>query len=118
MPEETIEQKPTKPKYEGVSIYMDGREWVIPTLSVRQFRQHYKLLLDTDVTVENWQDKVAERIPLILAAMSRNYPEVTEEQLLDMLDLRSFNAVLLAISNASGIRRAQPGESGPAATTK
>ena len=99
-----------KPKFEGVPVWMDGQEWTIPPLSVRQFRAHYTTLLDTDVTPENWQEKVESRLPILLAAVQRNYPDVTEEQLLDMLDLKTFNVAMQAIANASGLRAAKPGE--------
>lgn len=100
----------TKPKFEGIPVYMDGRVWTIPPLSVRQFRAHYETLLDTDVTTENWREKVLMKLPVILAAIQRNCPEVTEEQLLDILDLKTFNLVVQAIANASGLRQAKPGE--------
>lgn len=100
----------TKPRFEGITVYMDGREWVIPPLSVRQFRTYYSTLLDTDVTPENWQQKVEAKLPIVLAAIQRNYPDITEEQLLDMLDLKTFTMVMAAIANASGLRAARPGE--------
>jgi hypothetical protein len=109
----TLETTNGKPKYDGVGVYMDGKEWVIPALSVRQFRQHYQTLLDSDITPENYPMKMAERISIVLAAMQRNYPEITEEQLLDMIDLRSFLTIWLAIQSASGLRPATPGESQP-----
>jgi hypothetical protein len=81
-----LENSNGKPKYDGVTVYMDGKEWVVPALSVRQFRQHYQTLLDSDITPENYPVKMAERLSIVLAAMQRNYPEITEEQLLDMID--------------------------------
>jgi hypothetical protein len=108
-----LENSNGKPKYDGVTVYMDGKEWVVPALSVRQFRQHYQTLLDSDITPENYPVKMAERLSIVLAAMQRNYPEITEEQLLDMIDLRSFLTIWLAIQSASGLRPATPGESQP-----
>lgn len=104
------EQNGNRPKYDGVTVYMDGKEWVIPPLSVRQFREHYQTLLDTDITPENFQSKIADRLPIVLAAINRNYPDVTPEQLLDMLDLGTFKQVIGAIANSGGIRAAKPGE--------
>jgi hypothetical protein len=99
-----------KPKYEGVPVYMDGKEWVIPALSVRQYREHQKLLQDGDVTQENLHDYIVARVPLIGAAMRRNYPELTDEQVMDMLDLRTVVRVIQAIGFQTGLRPAQPGE--------
>ena len=99
-----------KPKYEGVPVYMDGREWIVPALSLRQFKQHYKMLLDTDLTPDNFPEKFPERFLIVLEAFQRNYPDLTEEKLLDMIDLRTFLTVMQAIAAASGMRPARPGE--------
>jgi hypothetical protein len=89
---------------------MDGREWIIPALSLRQFRQYYKMLLDTNVTAETFQEYLMERLPVVLGAIQRNYPELTEEQLLDMVDLRTFVSIVKAIGTVSGMHAATPGE--------
>ena len=105
-----------KPKYDGVAVYMDGREWIVPALSLRQFREHYvNLFLDPKVTPENYHEFLIARIPVILAALQRNYPDVTEEQLLDMIDLRTFIMLMGAIQDRSGLRPAPPGEERPVA---
>jgi hypothetical protein len=100
-----------KPKYAGVPVYMDGREWIIPALSLRQFREHYETLRKTDdLAEENWKEILQTRLPIVLLAIQRNYPDMTEEQLLDMIDLNTFLTVVKAIASASGLRPAQPGE--------
>jgi hypothetical protein len=104
-----------KPKYEGVPIWMDGKEWIIPPLSLGQFRKHHDTLTNVEATPQDWQELIASRLPIILGAVQRNYPELTEEQLLDMIDLRTYNAILGAIMHSSGMRPAQPGESQPVA---
>ena len=106
-----------KPKYEGVPVWMDGREWIIPPLSLGQFRKHHGTLTNLDATPQNWEELIATRTPIILGAIQRNYPDVTEEQLLEMIDLRTYREILEAIMHSSGMRAAQPGESQPVAET-
>jgi hypothetical protein len=104
-----------KPKFDGVPVYMDGRQWIVPALSVRQFREHLQTLSTPYAAGEDYAAFLQDRLPIALAAMQRNYPELTEEQLLDMLDLKTFLVVWRAIQNASGLRPAEPGESQPVA---
>lgn len=99
-----------KPKYDGTAVYMDGREWIVPALSVRQFREHHQTLSVSYNVADDYAAYLKERLPIALAAMQRNYPELTEEQLLDMLDLKTFLDVWRAIQNVSGLRSATPGE--------
>ncbi len=99
-----------KPKYDGASVYMDGKEWIVPALSLRQFRDNYQTLAVPFKMSDDYAAFLKERLPIALAAMQRNYPDLTEEQLLDMLDLKTFLDVWRAIQNASGLRPVAPGE--------
>jgi hypothetical protein len=85
-----------RPRFDGQRIWMNGREWIVPALSMRQYIEHSELLKSTDVTVDNFHEFLTARVPVILAALQRNYPEVTEEQLEEMLDMRTFNLMLHA----------------------
>jgi len=42
--------------------------------------------------------------------MQRNYPDLTQEQLEDMLDAANIVPIIQAISRGSGMRPAKPGE--------
>jgi hypothetical protein len=107
-----------KPKYEGVPVYLDGREYIVPSLSVRQFREHYAKLTAPQAAGETVAQFLEDRIPIICAALRRNYPGVTEDQLLDIIDLGSFDVITKAIQAASGMKRVKPGESTPAAAAE
>jgi hypothetical protein len=48
--------------------------------------------------------------PVLYLAFKRNYPDVTEEQFADMLDLRSYSEVTSAVMAESGVKPAAPGE--------
>lgn len=102
-------------KYKGVAVFMDGKEWIVPSLSVRQFRDNFeKLTKDMgELSAGNFAEKLTELMPIIKMALNRNYPELSEDQILDMLDLSTFPTVIQAIAAASGMRKAEPGESDP-----
>jgi hypothetical protein len=97
-------------QYDGTPVFMAGQTWIVPGLSVKQFRKHFEVLTDTDINQGNVLAKIETRLPVILDAFNRNYPDVTTEQLEDMLDVGTFNQVMLAISSGSGLRPAKPGE--------
>jgi hypothetical protein len=99
-----------KPKYEGQPVFMNGQEWIVPPLSLKDFRKHFKTLTDTDITAENVLDKLCEKVPVLLAALQRNYPDLTAEQLEEMLDVVTFNKCVSAVTTGSGLRPVKPGE--------
>lgn len=103
---------PEQVKYRGVPVFFDGREWIVPPLSVRQFRDNLALLTQPigEVTPENAVERMDKFVPIIGMALRRNYPDVTDGWLLDALDLRTFVEATLAMQTASGMKAAQPGE--------
>lgn len=121
-------------KYRGVPVFIAGRELIVPSLSVRQFNEHMALLMDPGVSQDELlaaisagdQDKITELrhkieermnrlVPVVGLAIRRNYPEITDEELFDILDLDSFAEVLRAVQSASGMKRVKPGELQPVA---
>lgn len=107
MPEET--------KYRGVPIYFDGREWIVPPLSVKQFRDHIALLTTPigEISSENTAKRMGEFVPVVGMALRRNYPDITDEYLFEALDLATFIQALVAVQKASGMKVPEPGEARP-----
>lgn len=117
-------------KYSGVPVFMDGRQFIIPSLSVRQFKESMALLMaDAGVVQEDLvvaiasgnhgkvaelrgkiEDHMNKLVPIIGMAIRRNYPEVTDENLFDMLDIETFREALKAVQGGSGMKRVTPGE--------
>lgn len=107
---------PTEPvKFAGVAVFMNGKNWIVPSLSVRQFKDNVKFLTKDfgEVSAENFGEKVDELIPVILLALKRNYPDITADDLLDMLDLSTLPLVVQAVAAASGMKKVAPGEPQP-----
>ena len=97
--------------FEGVKLRIGRGEYVVPALTVRQLKQFRPVLAgmarfqSADPTDED-MDQV---MGMVHAALSRNYPDLTVEQLGDMVDLRSLPAIVKAIAGQTGLDRAQPG---------
>jgi len=105
------------PKYRGVPVFFDGREFIVPPLSVRQFRDNLALLTEPigELTAENAVQRMNKFVPVIGMALRRNYPELSDEHLFDALDLSTFVEALVAVQKASGMKAGAPGEAHPVA---
>jgi hypothetical protein len=100
------------PAFKGVPLFMNGADYFIPSLSLRQFQENFALLTDPvgEVAQDSLQAQFEKFIPVILLALQRNYPDVTSENLYDWLDLGTFREAFLAVQGASGMKPAKPGE--------
>ena len=98
--------------YAGTKIYFASQDWVVPSLSVAQFQDYYETLTaSSELTgFEAIKARFDAFIPIIGAALRRNYPDVKDTDLHEQLDLRTFNLCLKAVQNASGLVEATPGE--------
>jgi hypothetical protein len=90
----------------GVVIEMGGREWTIPPLTLGQLRRltpelgkitTHASMLDTEV--------IAAMVKVVTAALRRNYPDLAEESVEEVLDLGNAGEVLNAVLVGSGLRR-------------
>lgn len=99
-------------KFKGVPLFMNGQEYLVPSLSLRQFEENYAALTDPIDKVEGRAlfGHFEKYIPIIGLAVRRNYPDVTDQDLYDWLDVNTFPAMFLAVQGASGLTVSAPGE--------
>jgi hypothetical protein len=96
---------------------MGGKEYIIPSLSLRQVRENYDALSQMDTPDDAASDPIKSAlatftryIPIITLAVQRNYPEVTEENLWEWLDMGNFADALSIVQSASGFKAVTAGE--------
>lgn len=97
----------------GIPIFMGGRDWVVPALTLGQLvALHEKIQTIATVTAPELSPaQVGDFVEIVHAAVARNYPEVSREQLRDeLIDLANAREVMVAILTGSGLRPAEPGE--------
>lgn len=95
----------------GVTIEMGGREFIVPPLTLGQLRRLLpKVRQMTEVGASMGEEQIETLCEIVAAAMRRNYPEITEDAVADLLDLGNASGVLSAVLTGSGLRTAQPGE--------
>jgi hypothetical protein len=102
-------------KIPGVKIDFGGDVRVVPPLSLGSLKK----LGDRLQNVKNGVD--AESVQTVLDAaflsLKRNYPDITEEEVGEMVDLSNMQEVMQSIMDVSGLRRkaqleAEQGEAG------
>ncbi len=99
-----------QPKYDGVAIKLAGREYIVPSLTVKQARKLWPEVLEMEagITKENLPDKQAKMLAVIHTALARNYPSVTIEEMEDLVDLSSINKLVTIVMGNSGIPSVPP----------
>jgi len=108
--------------FSGVPVFMNGRDYIIPSLSLRQVQENYEKLanaasaLEASVTdpSKTVVDAFNDYLPIIGMAVRRNYPEVTDDNLGDWLDTSNFSEVLIIVQSLSGFKASKTGEAQPA----
>jgi hypothetical protein len=98
---------------DGVTVRMGGADWVIPPLNFRLLRKLQTRLADLTALGRSGAptaDVMDAVVDLVHPAMQRNYPEITREQVEDMLDMGNMGPTIQAIMGASGVVQTQAGE--------
>lgn len=96
-----MEQK----QIDGVTIRLGGNDYVVPPLSFKQVKKllpRLQLLAKMDPISATPEQRTLV-VELVQSALSRNYPEVTMEEVEDMLDLGNMLGVLKAVTGISGL---------------
>lgn len=91
-------------KYPGKSVMIAGEMAIIPTLSLKQAKDNadkLKALVKAEAgDAQQLMSCYADALPLFGMAIRRNYPNVTDEQLEDVLDYNLLKQVIPAILGA------------------
>jgi hypothetical protein len=101
----------------GILIAIGGREYTVPPLTLGQIRRMSReiSLFRADGLDLLSPEAITAVVTVITAALQRNYPDLTEEQVADMLDVASAVPTFIAVLTGSGLRRSdQPGEASAA----
>ncbi len=95
----------------GTELKLGGQTYVVPPLTLKQIQ-----LLEPEITALG-SGTIAEQAPRIVkivhSALSRNYPELTAEQVADMLDLVNMSETVNAVMGVSGLKKAEESQANP-----
>lgn len=95
------------PRFEGEEIELGGEKYIVPALSLRQIRELAPKLDKLDSTEAGLPqlEQITAVVDVLHAALSRNYPEMTQDQLLDLIDLGNMSALIAAAMRTSGLEK-------------
>jgi hypothetical protein len=90
--------KKNKPKHRGTAINFNGKTYVLPVLNVaamlRLKEDFAKLIAPAGEPTSERFERVAR---IVHAALLRNYPQLTIEEVFDFIDFENAHLALLAI---------------------
>ena len=103
----------------GIWVTLGNAEYQVPPLNFKALRSlaaEIEPLVNMEVGSIPRMEQLAIIVKLAHAALSRNYPELSFEEVEDRVDMGNFNDVLSAVISASGMRRrsAEAGKGIPA----
>lgn len=92
------------PKFKGVNVELAGVVYVVPPLTLGMLER-----LQDDIAAMNggadFNGQVGVIVKVGLAALQRNYPDMTREKLLDIVDVANMNELFEAVMDVSGLKR-------------
>lgn len=92
-------------KYKGYELELGGTKYVFPPLSLGAIEMLQEKI--TEVTVNaasgNMLTQIGSIIDISLASLKRNYPEITREQVADMIDISNIESIFVNIMSTSGM---------------
>ena len=101
------ESKRTSRGIKGVPIEIGGETLVIPPLNFRQLEEFAETLVGFTKwgTSPNPYKEMPKALPVILAAIQRNYPDYSQDDVEINIDMGNYRAVFEAIMGVSGITK-------------
>jgi hypothetical protein len=94
--------------FEGTTIKMGGKEYVVPPLNLARLKKALPLLeslktADLGQPGSLTMDQTDTIVKVILLSLSRNYPDLTVEEVEEAVDLGNLMQVIPAIMGVSGL---------------
>lgn len=97
---------PVTVPFEGQKLRLGDRDFVVPALTMAQVEQFEgDLARAFQVSVLSPREDRELLLTIILAAVQRNYPSMTRDELAERMDLASMPRVFWAVVGYSGLVR-------------
>lgn len=97
-------QTPEPTKHQGIPFNFDGRTLVIPPLSLGAFEQ-LQGRLETMDQASITPEYIGTVVDSVHAALRRNYPDMTREEVSGLLDLQNMQEVMACVFDVGGVKR-------------
>jgi hypothetical protein len=98
----------------GIEVNFGGAVYTVPPLTLGALEGLQKGLQALSASAGTLEPQhIATVLDATYLALKRNYPEITREAVGELVDFGNMHEVLAAITDVSGIRRKQSGETTP-----
>lgn len=104
---------------DGTEVKMGGKLFIIPALNFKRLKKlkpELSMLTTVDLSGAMSDTQIEASITIIHTAVTRNYPDVTRDDIEELVDLKNMAHVMAAIMGQSGLVQI-PGEAEPVAVT-
>ncbi len=105
--------RPQPGKIPGVRMNLGGVELVLAPLNLQQVEE-FESVLPQLGKQGGLHEALKAGVPIIHASLSRNYSDITLDDVRGLLDIGNFREALDAVLGISGYSRRAPGEPTPA----
>jgi len=90
-------------QFEGINLKLGNKDYVIPPLNLKAVRKFQnEIMTMTSIKGAITDEQMNSVVKVIHAAISRNYPDITTDELEEIIDLKNMQEVIPAILAASG----------------
>lgn len=92
--------------FDGIKVMLGKQEYVVPALTLKQLRTGgLERIRENDQLLTDGKafESFVPRLAVIGMALRRNYPELMDEELEDLLDMRNINPIWMAVLGASDL---------------
>jgi len=101
----------------GVKLNLGGKIYVCPPLNFKSLRIiRPKLAMLTSGTSIPNEEQLDGVIDVVQLALQRNYPDITREELEEVVDLDNLKDIIAVVMGVSGLERELPTDAGKAET--
>jgi hypothetical protein len=103
-------------RFDGERLKLGDRECVVPPLNWRRIRKILPILgRMKDITAGGGltitEPMLDDSVTVIYEAVSRNYPDITRDELEELVDLVNAPKVIMAVMGLSGLLQGEPAPS-------
>lgn len=90
-------------KFKGIKLHLGGKDYIVPPLNFRALQQLQSRLSEFSGGVD--PESIQLVVDCAFLALKRNYDDITEDQVIDLLDLENMQEVMEAVMDVSGLKR-------------
>ena len=90
-------------KFKGISLELGGKAYVVPPLNLGALEQFQDRLEKFSGGID--PESVKTVIDVTHAALQRNYPDITRNDIAELIDVGNMSEVMQAVMDVSGLRR-------------